>query len=86
MKNVYLGGKMLIRQVLMKTIELGVLFLIAFFLVFLLFFLCRYPPRMSTKYMVGITWAPYIGEFLYLLDTNTRKISRRLEKLQSGIN
>ena len=41
--SVYLGSKLLLRQVLLKTVELCLLFWIVIFQVFWLFFLCRDP-------------------------------------------
>ena len=40
---------------------------------------------MTTKSMVESTWAEDMGQFLYHLDLDTRKITRRLEKLQLKI-
>ena len=37
---------------------------------------------MTTKSMVKSAWAEDMGQFLYHLDPDTRKITRRLEKLQ----
>ena len=37
---------------------------------------------MTIKNMVEITWAEDLGQFLYHLDPDTRKITRRLKKLQ----
>ena len=39
---------------------------------------------MTTKNMVESAWAKDMGQFLYHLDTDTRKITRRLEKFQFG--
>ena len=38
------------------------------------------PPLMMTKSMVKSTWVEDMGQFLYYLDPDTRKITRRLEK------
>ena len=38
-----------------------------------------------TKTMVENSWAENMGHFLYHLDPDTRKITRRLEKLQLRI-
>ena len=40
---------------------------------------------MTTKSMVESTWVEDMGQFLYHLDPGTRKIARRLEKLQFKI-
>ena len=40
---------------------------------------------MTTKNMVKSAWAEDRGQFLYHLDPETRKVTRRLEKLQLKI-
>ena len=40
---------------------------------------------MTTKSMVESAWAEDIGQFLYYLDPDTRKITRRLEKIKLKI-
>ena len=40
---------------------------------------------MMAKSKVENAWAKDMGQFLYQLDPNTRKITRRLEKLQLQI-
>ena len=42
-------------------------------------------PLMTTKSMVESAWAEDMGHFLYHVDPDTRKITRRLEKLQLKI-
>ena len=42
-------------------------------------------PLVMTKSMVESAWAEDMGQFLYHLDPNTRKITRKLEKLQMKI-
>ena len=43
-------------------------------------------PLMTTKNLVESAWAEDMGQFLYYLDLDTRKITSRLEKLQLKIN
>ena len=104
LKSVYLGSKLLFKQVLSKKMEHYLLFLILFFQVSLLFFLCwdlsgkrirndknsNYQlktilPLMTTKSMVKSAWAGNMGQFLYHLDSNTRKLTRRLVKMKLKI-
>ena len=40
---------------------------------------------MTIKSMVESTWAEVMGQFLYHLDPNTRKITRSLEKIKLKI-
>ena len=42
-------------------------------------------PLMMTKSMVESTWAEGMGQFLYHMDPDSRKITRNLEKLQLKI-
>ena len=42
-------------------------------------------PLMMAKSMVESTWAEDMGQFLCYLDPDTRKITRRLEKLHLKI-
>ena len=37
---------------------------------------------MSTKSTVESAWAENMGQFIYHIDPDTRKITRRLEKVQ----
>ena len=37
---------------------------------------------MTTQSMAESAWAEYMGQFLYHLDPDTRKITKGLEKLQ----
>ena len=37
---------------------------------------------MIIKSMVESTWAEYMGQFIYHLDPDTRKITGRLEKIK----
>ena len=55
---------------------------------------CYYYPILLIEYiykyikyslMVESAWAEDMGQFLYRLDTNTRKINKRLKKLQLKI-
>ena len=67
-KRVYLGCKLLLRQVLLDAMEHCLSFLIVIFQLFLLFFLC---------------WDPGSKEIVfYHQDPDTRKITKRVEKLQ----
>ena len=38
---------------------------------------------MTTKSMVESSWTEDMGQFLYHLDPDTRKITKRLEKIKS---
>ena len=81
-------------QVFLKTMEHCLLYLISIFQVFL-FFLCRDPGgKEIDPYLLSKRFRPYfwssskvedIEQFLYHLDPNTRKITRRPEKLQLRI-
>ena len=42
-------------------------------------------PMMITKSMIESAWAEDTGQFLYHLDSDTRKITRSLEKIKLKI-
>ena len=60
LKSVYFGSKLLFKQVLLKTMERSLLFLILFFQVSLIFFLCwDLDGKRIVSYLLPKRFQPY---------------------------